>query len=395
MGITEAQQRYPDFDWAAYDVARRKATENNPFGAKRHSRRLGQETPKREKLTMEEQATVNQGNALVRTAYKDVDEVRRAVVAAYGAGNNSLTPPQIQAVAYIAWSMGLDPSPGVGHIYAYFDGKGKFIITIGYQGYAFKAKQQRKVYFKPARPMTDTERQLHGVLGANAAAIVELYDYEDARMCHEMGIIYEPIIGIAVHTGKATPETKTPFWVASKNALKDACRKLGVGFGTYEIPAPNLVGGLVYNHETDEFRYPDEDGITEGEFADFIPTDDIVTRDASCKTWFPTDRQPHAPHELLHALQEHANNILAQQPAWEFPIGDGQDGAAKLERGLRPLGWDNKTRHAFTEIAFGVTSFKELPVAAGAALKDWALNIGTAKAELDAWMNQEKVAGAE
>jgi hypothetical protein len=214
---------------------------------------------------------VNRGHALVRAAWKDLEEVKAAVYAAYKGGAVALDKHEMKAIALIAFNMGLDPSPGVGHLYAWKEGN-KFIITIGYQGYIFKAQQQRE-FVHTTREMNEQERAANGLTDSQIGAVCELYDIEKAKQWREIGFDPQPIIGTAVFNRDRqqngdkkdnVPHARTPLWVAEKNAIKDALRKMGMGFGTFIIP--DLEGeGFEYDRNEDSFTHYDEDLIIEGE----------------------------------------------------------------------------------------------------------------------------------
>lgn len=226
-------------------------------------------------LNTEEKALVNQGNALVRSAWNDIDDVKAAVYAAYKGGNDKLDNHEMNAIALIAFNMELDPSPGVGHLYAWKKG-GKFIMMIGYQGYLHKAQQQHQ-FVHDTREMTETERAAHGLKDGEVGAICELFDNEKAQQWRAMGMEPRPIKGMAIwRKGDNVPTSKSPLWVAEKNAVKDAIRRLGLGFGSLVIPE---LPGFEYDREDDSFvsivepETPEkDDNVVEGEKAE--PEDD-------------------------------------------------------------------------------------------------------------------------
>jgi len=229
--------------------------------------------------TDEEQATLNRGHALVRAAWNDLEEVKAAVYAAYKGGQVALDNLEMKAIALIAFNMGLDPSPGVGHLYAWKEGK-KFIITIGYQGYLFKAQQQRE-FVHTTREMREDERHSHGVADGDIGAVCELYDIEKAKQWREIGLEPQPIVGIAIFRSQrgtdgekkdSVPHARTPLWVAEKNSIKDALRKMGMGFGTFIIPDLEDEG-FVYDRDEDSFTrlYEGDELIIEGEATERAP----------------------------------------------------------------------------------------------------------------------------
>jgi hypothetical protein len=280
-----AQEQHPDFDWKRYgeSLTRESSAARRSLGDDRGSRRLGTTSIPPEKDTrteiekMTDKAIVQQGKALTQAAWESEDQVRQAVIAAYRAGNVSLNEYQVKAVAAVAYSMQLDPSPGVGHLYAWFE-RGALTIAIGYQGYMFKAKQQHEFYIQDTRAMTAEERSLHGLNPGDVGAICELIDMRQARMAKEIGTKVPVIRGSAVWRKEVryfdkksnswktrsdnVPSGRSPFWVASKNATKDAIRQLGIGFGSMVIPT---VPGYAYDRETDSFSEINGEDVIEGE----------------------------------------------------------------------------------------------------------------------------------
>lgn len=186
-------------------------------------------------LPMDEQAVLQTGKALILSERSSKDDFNKAVQVAYSAGKGALTEPQRNAVALVAWSMGLDPSPGVGHLYAWSDGQG-FHIFIGYQGWITKARQSGHEFVYSTRVMTAEERQAHGLNDSQIGAICELYDMRSAEMWKRIGAAPKPIIGSSkADAGEAMPRGRTRLWVAEKRAIVDAIKKMGVSFGAYTI----------------------------------------------------------------------------------------------------------------------------------------------------------------
>lgn len=277
-----AQQRFPSWDWQKFETAQsREAALARAALAGSGSRRLGtvsqplQDT-RTEEEKMNDKALVKQGEALIQTAnFGTMEQVQMLVIAAYG---STLTAAQINAMTAICFTMGLDPSPAVGHVYAYTDSKGVFRIVIGYQGYIQKAREQHEFIMYPPRPMTDDERYRHGLRDDQLGAICEVVNMREARMAQSVGLPIPRIVGSAVWNSlitwydKSTSKTKsrpadvpngrTGQWVAEKSALKDALRKLGLSFGSFNIPQVN---GFNYDAETDSFTemitdHIDDDG---------------------------------------------------------------------------------------------------------------------------------------
>lgn len=189
-------------------------------------------------------------------------------------GNSRMTDTHLAAFAQVAYNMELDPNPAVGHLYGWFDSQGRFIIAVGYQGYLYKA-QKKHQFFHTTREMTPDERALHALDPDDVGAVCEFYEMERARMAREIGLDPQPLIGIGIWKGKRAwddkkkewksdnvPVSKSPFWVAQKNAVKDAVRQLGIGFSLI-IPR---VDGFAYAPDLDSF-------VEESDTDDFVDAD--------------------------------------------------------------------------------------------------------------------------
>lgn len=277
-------------------LANEAAVARNALMGNGVSRRLGQpdkpiQDTRTEEQKMTDKAIVKQEQALeVAARWTDIEVVRGHVVAAYaGKFDNA----QLNAMTHICFTMGLDPSPAVGHIYAYQEGR-EFRIVIGYQGYMFKANQQHKFFVYPPRAMTIEERESHGLKQGEIGAVAELIKIDDAMQAKALGLPIPRIVGSAVWKPQVRrwdkntngykmadnnpPNGRTGMWVAEKNALKDALRKLGIGFGSFTIPN---VDGFAYDPDYDSFTQQlgdgNQDGPAESDHdiieGDFLPTD--------------------------------------------------------------------------------------------------------------------------
>lgn len=205
----------------------------------------------------QDRAIVRQGQAR-QMAFATKEDAVRAVQTAFAYGKLNLSSAEIFAISLVAFQMGLDPSPGVGHMYVWRD-RG-LVIAIGYQGYLHKAKQQHEFFIQAKRPMTSEERVAHGLADGDVGGVCELIDMRSARMAKELDLPIPVITGIGIWKlesyhkdnewkSDTIPNTKTPLWVALKNALKDALRQLGVGFA----PTTQEVEGFHYDAGQDGF----------------------------------------------------------------------------------------------------------------------------------------------
>jgi hypothetical protein len=241
------------------------------LGTDRNNRRLGRdEKPARQDTRTKEQkkmdaAILNNSRAVQLSENRTKEDVIKAVQVAYAAGRNQLTIAEQNAVALVAWNMGLDPSPGVGHLYAWKEGEGdkqKFYVQIGYQGWIFKA-QQKYQFVYDTREMSDKERDAHGLQPGDVGAICELYEVERAAQWRTMGMEPRPIKGYGVWRKNLNyknaswsakednvPNGRSPLWVAEKRAVTDAMKHLGLGFGPMIVqPVP----GMEYDADSETY----------------------------------------------------------------------------------------------------------------------------------------------
>lgn len=145
----------------------------------------------------------------------------------------------VALVAQIAIAHGLDPLPGSDHVYAWVKG-GKLTVTIGYKGLLHLARQQ--VFFThQTREMTADERKARNLQPGQIGYITQVWEIEKAKACKDAGIPYFPIEGEAIWSDKIihhkkdgstwteygeVPTSRDGHWVAKKNSLKDALRKI-------------------------------------------------------------------------------------------------------------------------------------------------------------------------
>lgn len=141
--------------------------------------------------------------------------------------------------AHIAISYQLHPLvPGM--IYCWFD-RGAVVTEVGWRGYQELVGRHEHIEIDGPRPMTDQEKALHDVGPDDRGGIVHIYDWKKSDRFTSRGLpAPAPVVGIGVwlaknprHGGRAdgVPDGRSNQWVAEKNALKDAARKVT----TYEI----------------------------------------------------------------------------------------------------------------------------------------------------------------
>lgn len=139
----------------------------------------------------------------------------------------------VALIAQIAIAHGLDPLPGSDHIYGWTrtnkkTGEKEIVVTIGYKGLLHLARKQVRFNYQ-SRPMTQEEREEHGLKTGEHGYITTLYEIENAIECRQAGIPYFPIVGIGIwRIGDEFAKGRSPAWNAKKNSLKDALRQIAV-----------------------------------------------------------------------------------------------------------------------------------------------------------------------
>lgn len=369
-----ARATFTDFDWLAYDAARqRESRYRMTFGANRHNRRLTDITPEKPKdlrskeEKMSDKAIVTTGETLINLAErKTKEEYLKAVRVAYTAGREQLTEVQQNAVALVAWSMGLDPSPAMGHIYAWNDWQG-FHVYIGYQAWIYKARALGRQFVYTTRVMTPDEQIAHGLKNGDIGAICELFDVDSAKMWQSMGLTPRPIVGIgvwqkAITTKSGTtkqdnvPNGRTPLWVAEKRATTDALKHMGLGFGQMTIQS---VEGMQWDNSQGQYiasegelARPPEGLVTEGEY---IPEGDydVVT-------------SPFSPEALLDELRAEAEATRSEKPTLINP-----QQMKHLHAAFDKLSKSDIEIKAFVQAVFGHNSRKQLAACEYEAVVNW------------------------
>jgi len=163
-------------------------------------------------------------------------------------GGERLSDGEVLALAQAARVMKRNPLAG--EIWA-IAGKG---VTDGYRGLIKDAKPGSYNYrYRNPKP---EEVTAHEIRERDIACICELYIFEEARQCRELGIPYEPVLGIGIvreeeryqtetwdaNTRRrialprekwqpiAPPTGRSWFWRAEIRALKDALRRGGLAY---------------------------------------------------------------------------------------------------------------------------------------------------------------------
>jgi hypothetical protein len=183
----------------------------------------------------------------------DVENIRRMadLLRKMLPGGERLSDGEVLALAQAARVMGRNPLAG--EIWA-IAGKG---VTDGYRGLIKDAKPGSYTYrYRNPKP---NEITAHEIRERDIARICELYIFEEARQCRELGIPYEPVTGIGIVREEeryqteawdastrrrialprekwqpiAPPTGRSWFWRAEIRALKDALRRAGLAYAEY------------------------------------------------------------------------------------------------------------------------------------------------------------------
>jgi hypothetical protein len=117
------------------------------------------------------------------------------------------------------------------HSYIAWKSQGKMHAGTVIEGYrAVSRNLDMSRYQWRHRPPTDDEKALHGIGPKDKAMVCEVDVLEARRKCIQMGIPYQPVIGITVvRDGErlTVPANRTATWVLMKQAKNDALRQLG------------------------------------------------------------------------------------------------------------------------------------------------------------------------
>jgi hypothetical protein len=342
-----------------------------------------------------DKALARQQQALIRTGWDSIEEVKRNVVAAYSGGTKRLTNEQMAAMVAIAWNMSLDPSPGAGHIYAAEFG-GKFTILIGYQGYLHRAQRDHKIYYNPARAMTQEERASHGLREDQVGAIVELYELDRAEVALKLGIKVQPIIGIGIWTnGDNVAKTKSGLWMAGKNAIKDAIRQLGLGFGATAIPN---IAGFEYDRDTDTFTQISNsdkaNGFVEAEIQSSLTASRLG--DLEIEGEF-TEDIPQIPVKLTRPFRPEQLPTVMQKKLAKMSNGKTVMGGSIYETWRNDFkAWlpDQPQSNEVSAFLMHFTGLSDLAAnmtqAMADAIQDWSKNADMASQEFSLWLAQHR-----
>ncbi len=210
-----------------YPELQRALAEANRLRAENTKLREQIEELKRAMIDQDNARKVTPASAIV--AYGDSDEVKQLAgrLQAFLPNSKELGKTGLHLVAQVAILHGLDPMPGSDHLYAWYDKKkGELVVTIGYKGLIHLARREL-AFTHTSRPMTEQEREEHGLREGWIGYVTELYELAKAAECKQIGIPYHPVVGTAVwKPGDRVPAARTPAWVAKKNSLKDALRQV-------------------------------------------------------------------------------------------------------------------------------------------------------------------------
>jgi len=148
-----------------------------------------------------------------------------SIAAEIMANGGSITPPQALAAAYHFYETG----EVIGR-HAYVGTKGNVAgrVLEGYRGVARKLDMSK--YQWRYRPPTPDEMARHHIGPQDRMTVCELDVLAARRQCIEMGVEYQPIIGVSiVRQGDKinSPAFRDSVWLMEKQARVDALRQVG------------------------------------------------------------------------------------------------------------------------------------------------------------------------
>lgn len=111
---------------------------------------------------------------------------------------------------------------------SYVGTKGKVAgqVLEGYRAVGRKINQEYQVKY---RPLTVAENEMHGVQPGDKTLACEVYLLDTWAKCRQMGVPYEPIVGVTIipkSDTQSVPKTKSLYWVLQKQARVDALRQI-------------------------------------------------------------------------------------------------------------------------------------------------------------------------
>lgn len=347
------------------------------LGADRHNRRLGgtskperQDNRTKEAKRMDQIALEHESAIMLTPENRTLNIVEQAVKIAYATGSTQLNDNERKALALVAFNMGLDPSPGVGHLYAWKQGN-QFFVQIGYQGWIFKAQQKYQFVYE-VREMSDAERNAHGLTAGDIGAICDLYESGRADQWHKMGLEPRPVKGFGVlraSNDAVPPKGRTKLWVAMKRATTDALKHLGLGFGPMLIQP---VDGMQYDPEMEGYISiiggdadgdPEMAGAMQGDFEDGII-------DGTPETVINTDSIS-ALKAKITSTKPSGKTIDTEKYIGQF-VGICSEHAAKT----------------FTVLVAGVKSLAEVDRTHGKLIADWLKETTNPGVIIAAWLDE-------
>ncbi|MFA6305731.1 MAG: hypothetical protein WC651_03310 [Candidatus Gracilibacteria bacterium] len=171
--------------------------------------------------------------AIAAVSRQAIDPEIIAIAAAIYTAADGITKEQAVRAAYHYHStgevMGRD---------SYVGTKGKVTGQI-LEGYRAIERNIREDYQVKYRPLRADEADMHEIKEGDRALACEVYLLDTWAKCRNMGIPYEPIVGVTVvrkGDGINIPATKTAHWVLQKQARKDALRQVpGLAMSSEEV----------------------------------------------------------------------------------------------------------------------------------------------------------------
>lgn len=263
LDILRKQRQIKDFDWPAWQAAKD---------------RIKQDNYQEEIVKMGDLALVQRGeNALETPGILTKDAMVKAVQVLYGDKPKEV----VMATALACWSLGLDPNPGMGHVWVFPGKKGGHIVMIGIYGLIRLARRDKENPFllleNKIREMNEQERLEHG-LGPDDIGVfypgVNMNQVDMVERLKKAGLQVTlddiTIWGIGIwRKGDNVWHTGTARLVAQKRALANLLKKFGLdsGVGGWLPQISEVAPKAHYDSEMGGYVIDDTQPIeTEGEF---------------------------------------------------------------------------------------------------------------------------------
>lgn len=342
----DLRQSRPDLDLNEYDRAL----------ARERRARNGKDN-RNEEQKMTDKALIEQVHATI-SATDPYEKYKQAVWDAFR-GNSKIKEHHLRALAQISYNFGLNPNPGLGLIYGWYNQDGAFMVAISYLGWLALGHRCKKFTYTHRR-LSAEESAARGNLDPNDIVVeCKVYDMavmEDVKALKAMGFEVNPTdfvkVGIGVwRKGFAVPKGRDPEWVAKKNATKDAVKQLIAD--QFTIASPH-VEGMYYDSEKDGWVSSDVvEGVSTPAVDDIAYSGEAIDR-------------PYAPEALIDEIRAEAES---QRDEHNQVIDPAQ--LKRFHAIFSKLSKTDADKKAFILTTFGKDSSKKLASCEADAITDW------------------------